>query len=153
MTIDEIKELIAVLSESDIAEFSVETNGVKLKIKKGTTPQAAPPPPPAQPVPVPAEPSRPAPAAQEPEQAQSKAGHVTVIAPMVGTFYRAPAPDADPYVKPGDAVEVGQPLCIIEAMKLMNEIESEVKGRVVEILVENGQPVEYGQPLMIIEAE
>ena len=70
---------------------------------------------------------------------------------MVGTFYRAPAPDAEPYVEVGSIVEVGQPLCIIEAMKLMNEIESEVSGRIVEILVENAQPVEYGQPLFVIE--
>src|SRR5690606_18833853 len=101
-----IKELIAVLSESDIAEFTVETNGVKLKIKKGATYQPAPPPPPVQPLPAPAEASQPLPVS-EPAQAQSKAGQITVVAPMVGTFYRAPAPDADPYVKPGDAVEVG----------------------------------------------
>src|SRR5690606_26919919 len=76
---------------------------------------------------------------------------VTVTSPMVGTFYRAPAPDEAPYVQVGDRVEVGQPLCIIEAMKLMNEIESEVAGRIREILVANGEPVEYGQALFIIE--
>ena len=70
---------------------------------------------------------------------------------MVGTFYRAPAPDADPYVKVGDIVEVGQPLCIIEAMKLMNEIEAETRGRIRDILVENAEPVEYGQPLFRVE--
>ena len=70
---------------------------------------------------------------------------------MVGVFYRAPAPDAPPYVQVGDEVEVGQPLCIIEAMKLMNEIESELKGKVLQILVENAQPVEYGQPLFVIQ--
>ena len=78
---------------------------------------------------------------------------VTVTSPMVGTFYRAPAPDEAPYVQVGDRVEVGQPLCIIEAMKLMNEIESEVAGRIREILVANGEPVEYGQALFIIERE
>jgi acetyl-CoA carboxylase biotin carboxyl carrier protein len=76
---------------------------------------------------------------------------VAIVSPMVGTFYRAPAPDADPYVETGDVVEVGQTVCIIEAMKLMNEIESEVKGRVARILVENAQPVEYGQKLFLIE--
>jgi oxaloacetate decarboxylase alpha subunit len=76
---------------------------------------------------------------------------VAIVSPMVGTFYRAPAPDADPYAEVGDVVEVGQTVCIIEAMKLMNEIESEVKGRVVRILVENAQPVEYGQKLFLIE--
>jgi acetyl-CoA carboxylase biotin carboxyl carrier protein len=74
-----------------------------------------------------------------------------ITSPMVGTFYRAPAPDADPYVEVGDMVEVGQTVCIIEAMKLMNEIESEYRGRVVKILVENAQPVEFGQRLFLIE--
>ena len=76
---------------------------------------------------------------------------VAITSPMVGTFYRAPAPDADPYVEPGDMVEMGQTVCIIEAMKLMNEIESDVRGRVVQILVENAQPVEFGQKLFLIE--
>ncbi len=74
-----------------------------------------------------------------------------ITSPMVGTFYRAPAPDADPYVESGDTVEMGQTVCIIEAMKLMNEIESEVKGRIVKILVENAQPVEFGQKLFLVE--
>ena len=77
--------------------------------------------------------------------------HVAITSPMVGTFYRAPAPDADQYVEVGDIVEVGQTVCIIEAMKLMNEIESEVRGRVVKILVENAQPVEFGQRLFLVE--
>ena len=76
---------------------------------------------------------------------------VAITSPMVGTFYRAPAPDADPYVEVGDMVEVGQTVCIIEAMKLMNEIESEVRGRVVQILVENSHPVEFGQKLFLVE--
>jgi acetyl-CoA carboxylase biotin carboxyl carrier protein len=76
---------------------------------------------------------------------------VTVEAPMVGTFYRASSPDADPYVREGDTIKEGQVLCIIEAMKLMNEIESKVSGRVIRVLAENGQPVEYGQPLFLIE--
>ena len=79
------------------------------------------------------------------------AGLVPLEAPMVGTFYRAPAPDADPFVREGDLVDEGQVLCIIEAMKLMNEIEAKVAGRVGKILVDNGQPVEYGQPLFLIE--
>ena len=76
---------------------------------------------------------------------------VPVASPMVGTFYRAPAPDADPYVEVGDTIEVGQTLCIVEAMKLMNEIESEMRGKVVKILVENAQPVEFGQKLFLVE--
>ena len=79
-------------------------------------------------------------------------GHRYVQSPMVGTFYRAPSPDADPFVEEGDSVRKGSPLCIIEAMKMMNEIEAEIGGKVVRILCENGQPVEYGQPLMVIEA-
>ena len=79
-------------------------------------------------------------------------GQRYVQSPMVGTFYRAPSPDADPFVEEGDSVRKGSPLCIIEAMKMMNEIEAEIGGRVVRILCENGQPVEYGQPLMVIEA-
>lgn len=153
VTFDEIKELIAVLSTSDIAEVTVETNGVKLSVKKGSAflpaPQTA-----IAPVPVAPAPERGSsvPATEAaPSDSDDADGRITITAPMVGTFYRAPSPDSDPYVKSGDRVETGQPLCIIEAMKLMNEIESEVQGRVVEILVENGQPVEYGQPLFIIE--
>jgi len=81
----------------------------------------------------------------------STEGTIAVPSPMVGTFYRAPAPDADPYVEVGTVVDVGQTLCIIEAMKLMNEIESEVRGRVVKILVDNSQPVEFGQTLFLLE--
>jgi acetyl-CoA carboxylase biotin carboxyl carrier protein len=79
-------------------------------------------------------------------------GHRYVQSPMVGTFYRASSPDSDPFVEEGDSVRKGQALCIIEAMKMMNEIEAEIGGKLVKILCENGQPVEYGQPLMIIEA-
>jgi acetyl-CoA carboxylase biotin carboxyl carrier protein len=98
----------------------------------------------------------PAPARRRPEPPKSgeAAGTehlVPIVSPMVGTFYRAPAPDADPYVEVGDTITVGQTVCIVEAMKLMNEIESEVKGKVVRILVENAQPVEYGQKLLLIE--
>ncbi|HEY6194323.1 MAG TPA: acetyl-CoA carboxylase biotin carboxyl carrier protein, partial [Candidatus Eisenbacteria bacterium] len=74
-----------------------------------------------------------------------------IVSPMVGTFYRSPAPDADPFVEVGDVVEVGQTVCIIEAMKLMNEIEAETKGRVAQVLVENAQPVEFGQKLFLVE--
>jgi acetyl-CoA carboxylase biotin carboxyl carrier protein len=96
---------------------------------------------------------RPAPAAAGavPSAPQATDNLAAITSPMVGTFYRAPAPDADPYVESGDLVEVGQTVCIIEAMKLMNEIESELRGRVVKILVENAQPVEFGQKLFLIE--
>lgn len=149
MNLDQIKQLIDILSGTDIVEFELETEEFKIAIKQGVQPAvavmpAAPAPAPAVAAPAPSA----APAPAQPPQADNL---VQVTAPMVGTFYRAPAPDAEPYVKVGDIVEVGQPLCIIEAMKLMNEIESETRGRIKEILVENAQPVEYGQPLFIIE--
>lgn len=149
LNLDQIKQLIDILSGTDIVEFELETEEFKIAIKQGVQPAvavmpAAPAPAPAVAAPAPSA----APAPAQPPQADNL---VQVTAPMVGTFYRAPAPDAEPYVKVGDIVEVGQPLCIIEAMKLMNEIESETRGRIKEILVENAQPVEYGQPLFIIE--
>ena len=90
-------------------------------------------------------------AGKAPAAAPVREDLAAITSPMVGTFYRAPAPDADPYVEVGDMVEVGQTVCIVEAMKLMNEIESERRGRVVKILVENAQPVEFGQKLFLIE--
>ena len=89
--------------------------------------------------------------APEPVTTATEERYKTITSPMVGTFYRSPAPDADPYAEAGQLVEVGQTVCIIEAMKLMNEIESDVRGRVVEVLVENAQPVEYGQALLLID--
>jgi acetyl-CoA carboxylase biotin carboxyl carrier protein len=90
-------------------------------------------------------------ATAEGTKAAKASSAVTINSPMVGTFYRAPAPDADPYVEVGDTVSIGQTVCIVEAMKLMNEIESEVRGKIVEILVENAQPVEFGQALFRVE--
>ena len=155
MRIDEIMKLIESVQQSDIDELEVSGWGRKVRIVRranhnssihATIVDPAPPMRPAvvdsTPVALPSQPS------SEPVPAKSL---VEIISPMVGTFYRAPAPDADPYVKENDIVVVGQKVCIIEAMKLMNEILSETKGRIVEILVENGQPVEYGQPLLLLE--
>lgn len=89
--------------------------------------------------------------AVQPGAADLREDRVVIAAPMVGTFYRAPSPDAEPYVEVGSTVTPGQTVCIVEAMKIMNEIQAEVEGRVVEILVENAQPVEYGQPLFVLE--
>ncbi|HEY8424696.1 MAG TPA: acetyl-CoA carboxylase biotin carboxyl carrier protein [Limnochordales bacterium] len=164
LTLKEIKELIRVLDETDVAELTVESDGVKITIRKAaafapsvatlaaTLPAVAGTQ--AQPAPSPTQDHAGAPAgapAVADHAAVDDDRYVTVRAPMVGTFYRAPAPDAPPYVEVGQTVEPGQVLCIIEAMKLMNEIEAEVRGRVSAILVENGQPVEYGQPLMRLE--
>ncbi|HEY5027726.1 MAG TPA: acetyl-CoA carboxylase biotin carboxyl carrier protein [Candidatus Angelobacter sp.] len=155
----ELKELIDFLIEKDISEFELERGDVKVRIKRGAPappvithavpmahmPMAAPPAPSSQftAPSTPANPSATPPAAAEEEL------H-TVKSPIVGTFYEAPGPGALPFVKPGDQVAAGQVLCIIEAMKLMNEIEADASGEVVKVLVNNGQPVEYGQPLFAI---
>ncbi len=152
MNVKEIKELIELLKGNEITELEIEREGVKIKLKKGTgnivTTQVM-----AAPQPVfqqPAAASVPA-AKKEEKPAEKKIEGVTINSPMVGTFYKAPAPDAAAFVKEGDAVSEGKTVCIIEAMKLMNEIKSEVKGKIVKILVENGQPVEFGQPLFLVE--
>jgi len=152
MDLRKLKKLIDLVQESGIAELEITEGEEKVKIVKGggisVVPTAAPA------MPVAAEPVRPAPApaagaapAAEPPAGQD--GHV-VKAPMVGTFYRAASPDAKAFVEVGQAVKEGQTICIIEAMKLMNEIETDAGGVVKAILVENGQPVEYGQPLFIL---
>jgi acetyl-CoA carboxylase biotin carboxyl carrier protein len=155
----ELKELIDFLIEKDISEFELERGDVKVRIKRGaeaaapliahampmaTMPMAAPPSQASQS--AAAVPAASAPAA--PKAAEEELH--TVKSPIVGTFYEAPGPGALPFVKPGDQVAAGQVLCIIEAMKLMNEIEADASGEVVKVLVNNGQPVEYGQPLFAI---
>lgn len=155
MNLQEIKELIKVLGETDIAEVNLESEGVKVSIKKGSAFAAAAAVP-AIPVmaPATAPAAAPAPTPEKVEEAPSvgtKANVEYIKAPMVGTFYRTPAPEAPAYVEVGQTVKLGQTVCIVEAMKLMNEIEAEVEGKIVEILVENGQPVEYGQPLFAVE--
>ncbi|AQS58500.1 acetyl-CoA carboxylase biotin carboxyl carrier protein [Desulforamulus ferrireducens] len=157
VNLSELKELIKVLDQTDITEIDLESDGVKVSIRKGGKVSASG----VTVAPVAeaavtekaktAEVPPVAVAAPAPQEAVSPATDlVPVTAPMVGTFYQAPAPDAPPFVKVGDTVKPGQPLCIIEAMKLMNEIEAEVAGEIVEVLVENGQPVEYGQKLFLI---
>ena len=163
----ELKELIEFLIEKDIAEFELERGDVKVRIKRahadanpGTetryvlaapaqpAPAAVPPAPVAPPQAVPASPAT-APASPAAEQAE-EAGVHTIRSPIVGTLYEAPSPGAPPFVKVGATVSVGQVLCIIEAMKLMNEIESDYAGEIVKRYVNNAQPVEYGQPLFAI---
>jgi acetyl-CoA carboxylase biotin carboxyl carrier protein len=156
----EIKELIEFLVEKDIAEFELERGDVRVRVKRGAdvhVTQAAPVIAAALPVPAssPAIPTAAAPppppltAATAPPLAVEEELHL-VKSPIVGTFYESPAPGAPPFIKPGDMVQAGQVLCIIEAMKLMNEIESDVSGEVVKTVAANGQPVEYGQPLFAI---
>lgn len=142
----DITQLIKALEETGVTELSLESEGVKINIKRGVVSYQ-----PATEVTTPAEKE----AASSPakEEAPPAGELIEIRAPMVGTFYRAPAPDAPPFVEVGTRVKPGQTLCIIEAMKLMNEITADVPGRVVEILVENGQPVEYGQILFRLAKE
>jgi acetyl-CoA carboxylase biotin carboxyl carrier protein len=151
MNLKELRALLELLREFGLTEIEIEKSGERVRVRREVTAAALPGPAPAVGAPAMAAPAgQVAPAAGVP--ADDRRRHlVTVEAPMVGTFYRASSPDADPYVREGDAIKEGQVLCIIEAMKLMNEIESKVSGRVIRVLAENGQPVEYGQPLFLIE--
>lgn len=151
MEISYIKKIIKLLENSSIDEIEIEEEGKKLRVarNKPSSMTFAPAP---MALPMPA--AAPAPAAALAPSASAPAGEKAyheVRSPIVGTFYRAPSPDADPYVAEGQSVRSGQVLCIVEAMKLMNEIESDVEGTIVKILVENGKPVEYNQPLFLID--
>lgn len=155
MNIKEIKELVKLLQETDIAELNLESDGTKIVIKKGGQVSLAPMPMfqtavSAAPIQTPPPVSAPSPANADKSEGLAP-NQILIVAPMVGTFYRSSSPDADPYVEVGQIIDAGQVVCIIEAMKLMNEIESEFKGRIVDVLVENAQPVEFGQPLFIVE--
>lgn len=161
----EIKDLIEFLIEKEIAEFELERGDVKLRIKRTSdaptvthyvqAPQAIPhqaAPPPATQTPHAAAAAAEVPAAQAGASGSTDDKDLhTVKSPIVGTYYEAPSPGSPPFSKVGDEVKVGQVLCIIEAMKLMNEIEAEAAGTIAKILVKNGQPVEYGQPLFLIK--
>jgi acetyl-CoA carboxylase biotin carboxyl carrier protein len=148
--IRKVKKLIELLEESGMSEIEISEGEESVRISRYPHPSMmayAPPPFHAAPAPAPA-PSQPEPAAATPEPPPT--GH-QVTAPMVGTFYSGPSPNAKAFVEIGSRVEHGDTLCIIEAMKMMNQIESDVAGRIVSVLVENGDPVEFGQPLFIIE--
>lgn len=158
MTKKDIEDLIKFISKSGVAEVKLEFDDVKLtivnnpKVKNVQTVQQALP----APQPVPAPPVTPA---QAPEAAATEAAkpadesskYIEIKSPMIGTFYRASSPEKPNFVNVGDEIKVGTPICIIEAMKLFNEIESEVSGKVVKVLVENASPVQYGQTLMLVE--
>jgi len=158
--IADLKEILRILEEQEISEFELEQDGVKLRVCRG--PGHAPPhavasvgSPASVPAPVPT-PAAPAPSPSAPPASAGSAtaeleeSGVLVKSPIVGTFYRAPDPNAPPFVSVGDRVKVGQVLCIIEAMKLMNEIEAEVAGEITKVHPENGQPVQYGDPLFTV---
>lgn len=151
MDLRKLKTLIDLVSESGVAELEITEGEDRVRIvnRNGAAPvQVHQPVTVAQPmpVPVPAPEAAPAPAPAAPQQTDTP-----LTSPMVGTFYRAPSPGADPFVKVGDTVKKGQVVCIIEAMKLLNEVEADMDGTVKEVCVENGQPVEFGQSLFIIE--
>jgi len=150
MNLKEIKEIVKLMNDNDLGEVQVEREGSKLVLKKGgpavaCAPAAAP----VAAVPVAAA----VPATPVAETAKSAAvgNQIEIASPMVGTFYRAPSPESPPFVDLGQMVDVGQVVCIVEAMKLMNEIKSEVKGKIVDVVGINGEPVEFGQPLFIVD--
>ncbi len=159
---DQLHQLLALLGESDIQEFKLEGDDFRLEVRRnlpapvtaGPLPAAlppAPPPPVLSPAGAGAQALAEAPSAPPPVAAASRSDLVEITAPMVATFYRSPAPGDPSFVELGSRINVGQTVCILEAMKLMNELEAEVSGEVVEILVENGTPVEFGQVLMRVK--
>ena len=153
MDLGYLDQIIKLFEASTLTELEVDEEGSRITLSRHKETQAFAMPPMGYQMAMPA--TAPAAAAQPAATAAPASGAKTheVKSPIVGTFYRAPAPDADPYVQVGQHVSSGTTLCIIEAMKLMNEIESDASGKIVKILVENGQPVEYGQPLFLLETE
>lgn len=148
-----VKKLLDLISESDANEIAVEEGDFKMKVKKVSSDaqpvqyqMAAP----QQQAPAP-QPAKPQAESAGSSPAESKPDGETVKSPIVGTYYEAPSPDSDPFISVGDSIKKGQTLCIVEAMKIMNEIEAEFDGVVQKILVNNGQPVEFDQPLFIIK--
>jgi acetyl-CoA carboxylase biotin carboxyl carrier protein len=139
-----VKKLIQMIKEENISGLAVEEKGVKYEVRRERGEIVS-----SHSIPATAQAgTKPAPSASAQVEEE---GLVPIASPMVGTFYRAPSPEAPPFVEIGDEVELGKVVCIIEAMKLFNEIEAEVRGKIVKIMVENGQPVEYGQKLMMIK--
>ena len=148
MDYEAIKKIIKIATEADISGLAVQEGDMRVEVKRDKQVVAYSGPAVAHSSPVPTA----ATASKAGEQAEDE-GFVAITSPMVGTFYRSPSPDAPPYIEVGDRVDPGKVVCIVEAMKLFNEIESEVKGEVVKMLCQNGQPVEYGQKLFLVRKE
>ncbi|MCO6357671.1 acetyl-CoA carboxylase biotin carboxyl carrier protein [Roseivirga pacifica] len=152
----EIKNMIDFIAKSGLAEVNIETEEFKIEVKRETEAkvvQSAPavaPAPAAAPAPAPS-PAAPAPEAAPAKPADDSSKYVEIKSPMIGTFYRSPKPEDPSFVNVGDSVSAGDKVCIVEAMKLFNEIESEVSGKIVKVLVENASPVEYDQPLFLVD--
>jgi acetyl-CoA carboxylase biotin carboxyl carrier protein len=148
MDFEILKKLIQLVKDEDISGVAVEEKGVKYEVRreKGGQLVAAP-----STVQLPASHPASSPHAQQPAANKEDEGLTAITSPMVGTFYRSPSPESAPFVNAGDEVEPGKVVCIIEAMKLFNEIESEVRGKIVKVLVENGKPVEFGQKLFLVK--
>jgi acetyl-CoA carboxylase biotin carboxyl carrier protein len=142
MEIDDLKEIIDLLKETDITDLQLEKDGTKIRIKRERM---------LSPMEIQVQKFGGLQEKGISETAEEETRLVTITSPIVGTFYRASSPEAAPFVEVGSRVKKGQVLCIVEAMKLMNEIECEIDGTVIKVLVENGQPVEYGEPLFLIE--
>lgn len=156
MKIKEIRDLIDFLSNSGLEEVNIETEEFKIKVKRSNEAQIIEKAPAVAPIAAPAPvavQAAPAPKAESPAPAAPASGgnHIEIKSPMIGTFYESPNPESPAFIQVGDKVKAGDTVCIIEAMKLFNEIESEVSGTVVKILVDNSQPVEYDQPLFLID--
>ena len=148
VNIKEIKELIALMNENNLLELEIEKEGMRIRLKKtppGTEGALS------GPIIVEKQMIAQSQAARDERMKEAAAKTVEIKAPMVGTFYRAPSPEAPAYVEIGQIIEPGQIICLIEAMKLMNEIKSEIKGKIMEILADNAEPVEFGQPMFLIE--
>jgi len=148
VNIKEIKEMICLMNDNGLVELEIEKDGMRIRLKKTSSAQDGG----AGPIIVEKQALSQSGAKLMPEQAPEPTVKTAEIkAPMVGTFYRSPSPEASPYVEAGQVVEPGQVICIIEAMKLMNEIKSEVKAKILEILVDNAEPVEFAQPMFLVE--
>ncbi|MFB3919417.1 acetyl-CoA carboxylase, biotin carboxyl carrier protein [Candidatus Velamenicoccus archaeovorus] len=157
MNIKEIKEMINLMNENNLTELEIEKEGLRVRLKKGSegqviveqpqhkTPLSVPVMPEFHPVQTPAA------AKEAPRERASGKNLIEIKSPMVGTFYRAPSPESPPFIEINQNVEIGQVVCIVEAMKLMNEIKSEIRGKIVDILVNNAEPVEFGQALFLVE--
>ncbi len=153
MDLNLIKKLVKIVDSTEITDLEIEEEGLRIKIAKKirnaqlvSSPQMM-----ASSFPLPGSNASESSVEEKIEKESEKENLHEIHSPIVGTFYRAPAPDADPYIQVGDTISSGTVLCIVEAMKLMNEIESDVSGKVIKVLVENGKPVEYNQPLFLIE--